>query len=52
MTSAKENFYEHVNEKWLQDPDNAIPSDYSSWGGFVKLHDTSLVNQINLVKKL
>ena len=52
MTSAKENFYEHVNEKWLQDPDNAIPSDYSSWGGFVKLHDTSLVNQINLVKKI
>jgi predicted metalloendopeptidase len=52
MTSAKENFYEHVNEKWLQDPDNAIPSDYSSWGGFVKLHDTSLVNQIDLVKKI
>lgn len=52
MTSAKENFYQHVNEKWLQDPDNSIPSDYSSWGGFVKLHDTSLVNQINLVKKI
>lgn len=46
------NFYLHVNKKWLDDPVNQIPGDYSKWGGFTKLHDNGLVNQIKLVQNL
>lgn len=51
-TSHKHNFYLHVNEKWLNDPQNSIPTEYPRWGGFIKLHDTGLMNQIQLVKEL
>ena len=47
-----ENFYKYVNNEWLNDPNNQIPSDYSSWGGFTKLYDDGLIKQINLVKDL
>ena len=51
-TQPNQNFYLHVNEKWLGDPNNKIPDDYSSWGGFTKLRDESLLNQISLIKEL
>lgn len=47
-----EDFYLHVNKKWLEDAENTIPSEYSSWGGFVKLHDEGLKKQIAMVKEL
>ena len=46
------NFYEYVNHAWLTNPNNQIPPDYSSWGGFTKLYDDGLSNQINIVKNL
>lgn len=49
---AQDNFYLHVNKKWLEDPKNQIPTEYSSWGGFLKLHDEALKNQIQLVQEL
>ena len=52
MTKASENFYKYVNEEWLSLEENAIPADYSSWGGFVKLYDVGLNNQINIIKNL
>ena len=42
----------YVNEKWLNDPKNKIPDEYSSWGGFVKLLDDGLKKQINIVKNI
>lgn len=50
--SPKKDFYQWVNEKWFADPQNKIPADYSSWGGFTKLYDEGLINQINLVKEI
>ena len=50
--SAGEDFYMYVNEKWLNDPKNKIPDEYSSWGGFVKLLDDGLKKQINIVKNI
>jgi len=47
-----EDFYLHVNKKWLDDAENVIPSEYPSWGGFVKLHDEGLKKQIEMVKEL
>ena len=47
-----EDFYLHVNSKWLNDTANAIPDDHSSWGGFTKLHNDGLLAQIGLVKEL
>ena len=47
-----ENFYQYVNNNWLNNPENQIPSDYSSWGGFTKLQDEGVYNQINIVKNL
>ena len=47
-----ENFYQYVNSNWLNNPENQIPSDYSSWGGFTKLQDEGIYNQINIVKNL
>ena len=51
-TCCHENFYLHVNEKWLNDPLNQIPGDYSKWGGFIKLYDQGITNQIQLVQDL
>jgi putative endopeptidase len=48
----QDDFYNFVNKKWLDDPKNQIPDDYSRWGGFVKLYDECLINQINLIKNL
>lgn len=48
----QDDFYGFVNKKWLDDPKNQIPDDYSRWGGFIKLYDDCLVNQIDLVNKL
>ena len=50
--SPSTNFYSYVNQEWLDNPLNSIPDDYSSWGGFTKLHDDGLKNQINMVKTL
>ena len=50
--SANDNFYLHVNKTWLDHPDNAIPDEYSQWGGFTKLHDEGLKKQIAMVKEL
>ena len=52
IPSADDDFYLHVNQAWLDDPKNQIPSDYSSWGGFLKLYDEGLSNQIDIVKQL
>jgi predicted metalloendopeptidase len=51
-TCCHENFYLHVNEKWLSDPLNQIPNDYPKWGGFIKLHDQGAKDQIQLIKDL
>ena len=45
-------FYQYVNNAWLTNPANQIPPDYSSWGGFTKLYDDGLNNQIDIVKSL
>lgn len=37
--SPGNDFYQYVNNAWLNDPVNQIPADYSSWGGFTKLYD-------------
>ena len=52
LPTAKSDFYQWVNKKWLDDPTNTIPDEYSRWGGFIKLQDTSLKNQIALVYDL
>ena len=44
--SPNNDFYLYVNQKWLSDDKNKIPEDYSSWGGFTKLYDIGLQNQI------
>ena len=49
---AADDFYLHVNKSWLDHPDNAIPDEYSQWGGFTKLHDEGLKKQIAMVKEL
>eukprot|EP01063_Lacrimia_lanifica_P002838 TRINITY_DN11531_c0_g1_i2.p1 TRINITY_DN11531_c0_g1~~TRINITY_DN11531_c0_g1_i2.p1 ORF type:complete len:738 (+),score=355.78 TRINITY_DN11531_c0_g1_i2:61-2274(+) len=48
----QEDFYQHVNAKWMNDPENAIPGEYSQWGGFTKLHDEGLKKQIALIETL
>ena len=50
--SPGNNFYLYVNNAWLTNPANQIPDDYSSWGGFTKLYDDGLNNQIDIVKNL
>ena len=50
--SSGEDFYQHVNSEWLNDPMNKIPDEYSSWGGFIKLHDNGLKKQIDIVKNI
>lgn len=50
--SPTKDFYLWVNEKWLNDPKNDIPADYSSWGGFLKLYDEGINNQISLIENL
>lgn len=34
---ANENFYLHVNKKWLEDPKNVIPADYPRWVDLLSL---------------
>lgn len=51
-TCCGENFYLHVNEKWLNNPLNQIPTDYPKWGGFIKLYDQGVKDQVDLVKEL
>ena len=51
-TRPQDDFYTYVNKKWLDDPKNKIPDEYSRWGGFIKLHDDGLTNQISLVESL
>jgi predicted metalloendopeptidase len=50
--SPGNNFYLYVNNAWLTNQANQIPNDYSSWGGFTKLYDDGLNNQIDIVKNL
>ena len=52
MYSPGANFYQHVNHAWLNNPANQIPPEYSSWGGFTKLYDDGLKNQIEIVNNL
>lgn len=52
MESAKTNFYLWQNKKWLNDPENKIPDEYSSWGSFVRLSDISLKNQIKILSDI
>lgn len=50
--TPNENFYQYVNKEWLEDPNNKIPEDYSSWGGFTKLYDDGLYKQIDIIKEI
>eukprot|EP01059_Diplonema_ambulator_P030831 TRINITY_DN5440_c0_g1_i1.p1 TRINITY_DN5440_c0_g1~~TRINITY_DN5440_c0_g1_i1.p1 ORF type:complete len:764 (+),score=278.03 TRINITY_DN5440_c0_g1_i1:108-2294(+) len=52
MSRAQDDFYMYMNQKWLEAPENQIPPEYPRWGGFIKLHDTGLKDQIELVKGL
>lgn len=52
MATFKEDFYLYVNQNWLNNPENKIPDEYTSWGSFMKLRDDSLTNQISSVKEL
>lgn len=46
------NLYLWQNINWLNNPDNQIPSDYSSWGTFERLRDNSLKQQIKILTEL
>jgi putative endopeptidase len=46
------NFYLWQNSEWLNDPKNQIPSDYTSWGAFMKLRDNSLIHQNEILTEL
>jgi putative endopeptidase len=50
--SYRDDFYQYVNKKWLEDSKNKIPEEYSKWGGFVRLHDVTLQQLIQLVSEL
>jgi len=52
VPAPQEDFYHHVNKRWIEDPANTIPPEYSTWGGFVVLHDESLKNQISLLQEI
>lgn len=52
LNKAQDNFYYYVNKNWLDDDNNKIPDEYPRWGGFTKLHDNGLKNQIKIVKEL
>ncbi|KAJ3064947.1 hypothetical protein HDU98_011662 [Podochytrium sp. JEL0797] len=47
-----EDFYKYANHAWIHDPTVVIPPEYSSWGSFMKLRDTSLKNQLALLQEL
>ena len=47
-----EDFYQYVNHKWLSDPNNKIPDEYTRWGGFTKLSDDVLKNLISLMNEI
>mmetsp|Transcript_56687 Transcript_56687/g.165877 ORF Transcript_56687/g.165877 Transcript_56687/m.165877 type:complete len:764 (+) Transcript_56687:57-2348(+) len=49
---AKDDFYKHVNRKWLADESIVIPPEYPRWGSFIKLVDEALKNQIGLLQEL
>ena len=51
-TTPGENFYQHINRRWMEDPANAIPDDQITWGGFSILRDESVKNQITIIKEL
>lgn len=50
--TPQSNLYLAQNGKWLNDPENKIPDEYSSWGSFTKLHDSSLKKQIKILDDL
>jgi putative endopeptidase len=50
--TPQSNFYLWANNKWLNDPSNKIPDEYTSWGSFDKLGDKSLKNQIIILDNL
>ena len=50
--SPQNNFYNWVNNKWLNDPSNAIPVDQTSWGGFIKLREEGIQKQIQIAKDI
>lgn len=52
MNTPGNDFYQYVNSGWLNSPDNKIPDDYPSWGGFTKLHDEGLHKQIAIINEL
>ena len=52
QSTPQENFYLSQNAKWLNDPGNAIPDEYSSWGSFIRLRDNSLKQQIAILSEL
>jgi putative endopeptidase len=52
VSRPQDNLYLHVNQRWMDDPLNSIPSDYSRWGGFIKLHDDSIKDQIRLIDSI
>ena len=48
--SVKNDFYQHVNGKWLKD--TVIPSDQSEWGSFKILREKSVKDLHNIVEEL
>jgi putative endopeptidase len=50
--TPQQNFYQSQNSDWLNDPKNAIPDEYSSWGSFMRLRDNSLKQQIAILSEL
>ena len=52
MIRPNDDFYMWQNKKWLDDPSNAIPSDYSNWGSFTKLYDESIINLLKILKDI
>ncbi len=48
--SEKNDFYEHINGKWLKNTD--IPADKSSWGTFNILHEQSVQQLHEIVEEL
>lgn len=52
VTVFHRSFYDCANKTWLEDPEVVIPDEYSSWGSFLQLHDSSLKTQVSLCKEL
>jgi len=45
----QDDFYEHVNGRWLKSV--AIPADQTSWGSFIELYETTLLQMRGLIEK-